>query len=231
MKLTYAAYSGAPFSYILNLPPGQHGQLPTNMLSNTLAASLLLLTPSALAAPTRTHCSCKIVYNDTTSTSPPPSLYTPSTAHWTPGNPSEDESKSPLPAPIAVSVAVCASLGSELERFRHTEPELYDLYMGEEQRRKQEETSTTERRPLPTAVLLRGDQDIINPGHNSHKHHDDHTSRPSKPQGRIVCFASPGTLPPHDYQTSSMGLCALQLIVVLSIFACIVEGLQLCRNL
>ncbi|KAI4945419.1 hypothetical protein J4E86_009306 [Alternaria arbusti] len=88
-------------------------------ISTSLVATLLL-SSTTLAAPTQTHCRCEIVADMPSSSVPASAAYTPSAAHWSPADPSQ--------SPVA-ALNVCASLGSELQKLQHTEPELYDSYM------------------------------------------------------------------------------------------------------
>jgi hypothetical protein len=162
-------------------------------ISTSLVATLLLST-TTLAAPTQTHCRCEIVADMPSSSVPASAAYTPSAAHWSPVNPS--------PSPVT-AVNVCASLGSELEKLQHTEPELYDSYM-------RGAIKDAPQKPVPTAVLM-----------NSHEQHST-----SRPQRRILCHAE-ARLSATEFQSSFVGLWALQMIVVVAILACVAEGVQL----
>lgn len=194
------------------------------MLLNTLSTSLLtiiLFSTTTLAAPTRTHCRCQIVSN----TVPTPAIYTPAAAHWTPVNPSPaNASPSPnafVPAPVALDV--CTSLGSELERFRHTEPELYDLYM----HGSGNSDAAVAQKPIPTSVLL-------NRKETAHAQSSEQQSRALSPENgsRIVCFSEQQTTERFsaEFQSSFLGLWALQIIVVVTVLACVAEGVHLGKN-
>ena len=140
-------------------------------------------------------------------------------------NPSPaNASPSPSPfVPIPVALDVCASLGSELERFRHTEPELYDLYM----HGSGNNDAGAAERPIPTSVLL-------NRKETAHAQSSEQQSRPSSPENRsrIVCFSEQQTTERFsaEFQSSFLGLWALQFIVVVAVLACVAEGVHLGKN-
>ncbi|KAJ4988982.1 hypothetical protein SVAN01_05606 [Stagonosporopsis vannaccii] len=172
------------------------------MRTSTLLTAFLLSTTS-LAAPTRTlartHCRC-ILVSDTFNP-----LETPSAAHWTPA-----AWKPTDPAPSAASqhhdhVEECADLGPELDTFRHTNPDLYDSYMRD---KIAANTVDDEEKPLPTEVLMNREPRP--------------TSRPSE---RIVCYSEPETF--TVYNDSCLTLWGLQIIVAITILACVAEGIHL----
>ncbi|KAH6620126.1 hypothetical protein C7974DRAFT_226736 [Boeremia exigua] len=174
------------------------------MRTTTLFTAFLFSTTS-LAAPTRTqarsHCRC-ILASDA-----PNPLETPSAAHWTPANWKPTE-----PAPSASpqqqqSIDRCTDLGPELENFRHTNPDLYDSYL-REKLASNTVYSDDEEKPLPTEVLMNKEP------------------RPtSRPNERIVCYSEPETF--SAYNGSCLTLWALQLIVAITILACVGEGIHL----
>ncbi|KAI4692042.1 uncharacterized protein J4E84_003010 [Alternaria hordeiaustralica] len=163
-------------------------------ISTSLVATLLL-SSTTLAAPTQTHCRCEIVADMPSSSVPASAAYTPSAAHWSPADPSQ--------SPVA-ALNVCASLGSELQKLQHTEPELYDSYMAGA-------IKDAPQKPVPTAVLM-----------NSHEE----AQSTSSPHRRIVCHAE-SMLSTPEFHSSFVGLWALQMIVVVAILACVAEGLHL----
>ncbi|RMZ72296.1 hypothetical protein GMOD_00007312 [Pyrenophora seminiperda CCB06] len=160
-----------------------------------LVASVLLFTLTTTAAPSRTQtqCRCKIVQE---AAQP---IYTPSAAHWSPAN--------PTPSPVAADV--CASLAIQLERFQHTEPELYHAYMRDA------------KKPVPTNVLMAG-------GSSTETKDAVASSSPQPPpkQGRIACYAAPKSSG-SDFQSSFLSLWALQILILVSILACVAEGIHL----
>lgn len=173
------------------------------MRTSTLLTAFLLSTTS-LAAPTRTqtraHCRCVLV-SDTFNP-----LETPSAAHWTPA-----AWKPTDPTPSASpkhhrNLDKCADLGPELETFRHTNPDLYDSYV-----RDKIAANTAvddEEKPLPTEVLMNREP------------------RPtSRPTERIVCYSEPETF--TAYNDSCLTLWGLQIIVAITILACVGEGIHL----
>ncbi|KAI4637687.1 hypothetical protein J4E83_000504 [Alternaria metachromatica] len=159
-------------------------------ISTSLVATLLL-SSNTLAAPTQTHCRCEIVADMPSSSVPASAAYTPSAAHWSPADPSQ--------SPVA-ALNVCASLGSELQKLQHTEPELYDSYMAGA-------IKDAPQKPVPTAVLM-----------NSHEE----AQSTSSPHRRIVCHAE-SILSTPEFHSSFIGLWALQMIVVVAILACVAE--------
>ncbi|USP82612.1 hypothetical protein yc1106_09886 [Curvularia clavata] len=198
------------------------------MLSTTLSANILttlvLFTSSTLAVPTRTHCQCKIVSNTDSISSPPAASYTPSAAHWTPANPSSDEPSSPIINDI------CTSLGSQLEKFRTTDPELYDLYMRGASP-SPASSNSLDQKPIPTSVLLSGNQEAM----HDYSPEDSSETEPKEGKSRIVCFSTPRSSSQSanslgDFHSSPLALCALQLIVLFSILACVVEGIHLLKT-
>jgi len=126
-------------------------------------------------------------------------MYTPSAAHWSPA----DSSPSPVP------VDVCSSLATQLERFQHTEPELYDAYMRDA------------KKPVPTNVLMAG-------GSTTETKDAVASSSPQSPpqHGRIRCYPAPKPSG-SDFQSSFLSLWALQILIVVSILACVAEGIHL----
>ncbi|KAF1947313.1 hypothetical protein EJ02DRAFT_139939 [Clathrospora elynae] len=168
-------------------------------LSAPIFASLLLSTTTQ-AAPTRTHCRCNIVADDT----PALATYTPLTAHWSPSNPSPSSS---------AANDICASLGPELEKFQHTKPDLYESYI----RKSQLGSPSDEEIPIPTTVLLdfagrKGDG-------------DQESKNAPRPHQKIICYSELDTF--SAYQSSFLGLWALQIVIVVSILACLAEGVHL----
>ncbi|KAJ4374277.1 hypothetical protein N0V83_003018 [Neocucurbitaria cava] len=172
----------------------------------SLILSILFFSTSITAAPTRTHCRCTIV-----SDGPSPAIYTPSSAHWTPSEPS----------PSPPTTDICFNLGAELENFQDTEPDLYDFYI-------EQFKSTTSNEDSPTAITtslnfaarhrLRA---------STQKSHHDSEPRPtSRPQQRIVCHSEPEAFT-SEYQSNFVNLWALQIIIAVSIFACLAEGIHI----
>jgi hypothetical protein len=161
-------------------------------LSTPLLATLLFSTINA--APTRTHCRCSIV-----SDAPSPATYTPSSAHWSPANPSSNR---------IAAVDICESLGPELERIQHTKPELYDSYISPAKA----PSIDDEHRPLPTSVLMEF------PNRNE-------AQPTSLPQQRIVCYSEPELF--STFQSSFFNLWALQITIAVLILICVAEGAQL----
>ncbi|EUC38800.1 hypothetical protein COCCADRAFT_527 [Bipolaris zeicola 26-R-13] len=195
------------------------------MLSNTLLTTLLLFsaqTTTTFALPTRTLCQCKIVPNtqsssSTSTTSSPYAIDSPSAAHWAPASPSEDDSASPSPSPLASST-ICSSLASQLSQFQHTNPDLYALYLQRPPTRSIDDSAPET--PIPTSVLLSATaSDASSTSANGLK---------------IICYedaSTPDTQTPlRDIQSSPLTLLILQLIVVLSIVACIAEALHMLKN-
>lgn len=165
----------------------------------TTLTSFLFFT-ATLAAPTwtqqRSHCRCNLV-SDTLNP-----LETPSAAHWTPAN-----WKTTDPTPSASpyhqqSPDKCATLGPELDNFRHARPDLYESYVRDKIH------SDDEEKPLPTEVLM-----SIEPRPTSASHE------------RIVCYSEPEAF--SAYSDSCLTLWALQIIVAITILACVAEGIHL----
>ena len=168
-------------------------------LSTPLLASLLLSTTSA--APTRTQCRCSIVLD-----APPTTTYTPSSAHWSPANPSSS----------LAAVDICASLGPELERTQQTKPEWYESYM----RPSQAFPVDDEQRPLPTSVLME-----FSSWKGSNSEGSVKGPQPTLgSQQRIVCYSQPELF--STFQSSIINLWALQIIVAVLIFVCVAEGVH-----
>ncbi|KAF3040318.1 hypothetical protein E8E12_008127 [Didymella heteroderae] len=167
----------------------------------TTLTSFLFFT-STLAAPTRTqqrsHCRCVLVSD---AFNP---LETPSAAHWTPAN-WKPTDPTPSASPYhQQSPDKCATLGPELDNFRHARPDLYESYV----RDKIHPTTQDEEKPLPTEVLMSKEP------------------RPtSRPHERIVCYSEPEAF--SAYSDSCLTLWALQIIVAFSILACVAEGIHL----
>ncbi|EMD89906.1 hypothetical protein COCC4DRAFT_185369 [Bipolaris maydis ATCC 48331] len=201
------------------------------MLSNTLLTTLLLFsaqTTTTLALPTKTHCQCKIVPStpsSTSTTSSPYAIDSPSAAHWAPASPSEDESASPSPSPLASST-ICTTLASQLSRFQHTNPDLYALYLQRAPTRSIDDSVA--QNPIPTSVLLSATS-------SSSSSSPSDASSASANGFKIVCYEDEPTpnapAPLRDMQSSPLTLLVLQLVVVLSIVACIAEGLHMLKNL
>jgi hypothetical protein len=130
---------------------------------------------------------------------------TPAPASYTPSaahwSPA-DPSQSPVAA-----VNVCTSLASDLEKLQHTEPELYEAYM-------RGFTKDAPQKPIPTLDLMssRGEG-----------------RSPARPRRRIVCHAvaRPSS---SEFQSSFVGLYALQVILVLAVLACVAEIVHLAKQ-
>lgn len=177
--------------------------------STQLFLALPLVFSSSLAAPTRTHCHCAII---SLSTSRFP-LSTPSTAHWTPADPST--STSPRPN-------LCANLGPELEHFRHTAPDLYEAYIRDASSSSSQTDQDPIAHPIPTTVLLAySGQGRRRPNALGADDAEDDAQAPLQPRQRIVCDA--GSAPVDGEQTSLFNLWALQIIIGVAIFACVAE--------
>ena len=175
------------------------------MRTSTLFTSLIFATAS-LAAPTRTqsrtHCRCVLVSD---SLNP---LETPSAAHWTPAN-WKPTDPTPSASPYhQQSLDKCTNLGPELEHFRHTKPDLYESYVRD---KIAYPSNDEEQKPLPTEVLMNKEP------------------RPtSRPNERIVCYSEPEAF--TAYSDSCLTLWALQVIVAVTILACVAEGIHLCMR-
>lgn len=171
----------------------------------TTLTSFLFFT-ATLAAPTRTqqhsHCTCVLVSD---AFDP---LETPSTAHWTPANWKPTDS-TPSASPYHLqSPDRCATLGPELENFRHAKPDLYQSYVRDKIAAIAPYPSRHEEKPLPTQVLMSKEP------------------RPtSRPNERIVCYSEPEAF--TAYSDSCLTLWALQIIVAITILACVAEGIHL----
>ncbi|KAJ4330620.1 hypothetical protein N0V87_009843 [Didymella glomerata] len=166
----------------------------------TTLTSFLFFT-ATLAAPTRTqqrnHCRCVLV-SDTFNP-----LETPSAAHWTPAN-WKPTDPTPSASPYhQQSPDKCATLGPELDDFRHARPDLYESYV-----RDKVHPSEDEEKPLPTEVLMNKEP---RPTSASHE--------------RIVCYSEPEAF--SAYSDSCLTLWALQIIVAITILACVAEGIHL----
>ncbi|KAH4208134.1 hypothetical protein HBI25_009890 [Parastagonospora nodorum] len=163
--------------------------------ASLFATTILLSTTSA--APTRTHCRCTVVA-DTANV-----ISSPSTAHWTPAQPS--------PSPIFSDI--CSNLGPELENFQHSEPDLYAAYLS----RTEGPSSTNDHQRV-----------FLSPARENGLLARKESSEPrpsSRPRQRIVCRSEPD--PATEYQPSFVTLWVLQVIVVISIMACVAEGIHL----
>lgn len=171
----------------------------------TTLTSFLFFT-ATLAAPTRTqqrsHCRCVLV-SDTFDP-----LETPSAAHWTPAN-WKPTDPTPSASPYhQQSPNKCATLGPELENFRHAKPDLYGSYVRDKIAAIAPYPSHDEEEPLPTEVLMNKEP------------------RPmSRPNERIVCYSEPEAF--SAYSDSCLTLWALQIIVAVTILACVAEGIHL----
>jgi hypothetical protein len=110
----------------------------------------------------------------------------------------------------------CANLGSSLEYFRHTAPEIYDKYFPPSA-----SPTTEDPRPLSTAVLLK-----IAAKHG-HVEYTAHASNPEaqRPGERIVCRSEPEAW--TEFHGSRSTLFSLQVIVAMAFIACIAECLSL----
>lgn len=177
------------------------------MRTTTLLTAFLLSTTS-LAAPTRTQtrtpCRC-ILVSDVFNP-----LETPSAAHWTPAN-----WKATDPTPSASpyhqqTLDKCSSLGPELDNFRHAKPDLYESYVRNKisSQSPYPSDNVEEQKPLPTEVLMSSE------------------ARPtSHADEKIVCYSEPEI---HStYNDSCLTLWTLQIIVAVTILACVVEGIHL----
>ncbi|KAF1934187.1 uncharacterized protein M421DRAFT_415234, partial [Didymella exigua CBS 183.55] len=171
----------------------------------TTLTSFLFFT-ATLAAPTRTlqrsHCSCILVSD---ASNP---LETPSAAHWTPANWKPTDS-TPSASPYHQQTPdKCETLGPELERFRYARPDLYESYVRDKIAAIAPYPSQDEEKPLPTEVLMSKEP------------------RPtSRPNERIVCYSEPEAF--SAYSDSCLTLWALQIIVAVTILACVAEGVHL----
>jgi hypothetical protein len=172
-------------------------------MRTTTFLTTFLLSTTAIAAPTRTqtrtHCRCVLVLDP---------VETPSAAHWTPAhwNPTDP---TPSASPYHQIADKCTNLGPELENFRHAKPDLYESYVRDKVSSKTPyPTDDEEQKPLPTEVLMSSEP------------------RPtSRPNERIVCYSEHETF--SAYNDSCLTLWALQIIVAITILACIAEGIQM----
>ncbi|KAF3039121.1 hypothetical protein E8E11_007398 [Didymella keratinophila] len=167
----------------------------------TTLTSFLFFT-ATLAAPTRTqqrsHCRCVLV-SDTFNP-----LESPSAAHWTPAN-WKPTDPTPSASPYhQQSPDKCATLGPELDNFRHARPDLYESYVRDKIHSDDEEKS------LPTGALISKEP---RPTSTSASHE------------RIVCYSEPEAF--SAYSDSCLTLWALQIIVAITILACVAEGIHL----
>jgi len=166
-------------------------------MHTTSLLTAFLLAATSLAAPTRTqsrtHCRC-ILVSDTFNP-----LQTPSAAHWTPTS-WKITDPTPSVSPYQQdTLDKCATLGPELENFRHAKPDLYASYVRDK---------ISEEKPLPTEVLMNKEP------------------RPTeRPNERIVCYLEPEAF--SAYNGSCLTLWALQIIVAFTILACVAEGIHL----
>ncbi|KAH8723907.1 hypothetical protein GQ44DRAFT_293071 [Phaeosphaeriaceae sp. PMI808] len=164
-----------------------------------LAATFLFSTSTA--APTRTHCRCTVVAD-------PPPVFSPSVAHWTPAQ----------PPPSHTPKDICSNLGPELENFQHTKSDLYDSYLA---RTEGQVDNNDEQQPLTTKVLIN-----YATGRELRARKNGHSEpRPtSRPHPRIVCHSE--AEPFTEYQSSFTTLWVLQIIIAISILACVIEGVH-----
>ncbi|KAF2632654.1 hypothetical protein BU25DRAFT_330095 [Macroventuria anomochaeta] len=176
-------------------------------MRTTILLTTFLLSTTTLAAPTqtqtRTNCRCVLVSD---AFNP---LETPSAAHWTPAN-WKPTDPTPSASPYhQQSLDKCANLGPELENFRHAKPDLYESYVRDKLSSKTPYPShDEEQKPLPTEVLMNKE------------------ARPtSRPNERIVCYSEPEAF--SAYSDSCLTLWALQIIVAVTILACVAEGIHL----
>lgn len=195
---------GVTFETQINSCPAHSSGHNTATMRTAALFTTFLLSATSLAAPTRTqartHCRCILVSD---SFNP---LETPSAAHWTPAawKPT-DPTPSAAPHQRHESIDKCMDLGPELENFRHTNPDLYDSYLRD---KIAANTADDEEKPLPTEVLMNREPRP--------------TSRPSE---RIVCYSEPEAF--TAYKDSCLTLWALQIIVAVTILACVAEGIHL----
>lgn len=174
-------------------------------MRTTSLFTAFLLSTTSFAAPTRTqprtHCHCVLV-SDVFNP-----LQTPSAAHWTPASWKATE-PTPSASPYQQdTLDKCAALGPELENFREAKPDLYASYV----RDKISSEIGNEEKPLPTEALMNKD-----------------SRSSSRPNERIVCYSEPETF--SAYNGSCLTLWALQIIVAITILACVAEGIHLCMR-
>lgn len=173
------------------------------MRSTTLASFFFFFT-ATLAVPTRTlqrsHCRCVLapnVFNP---------LVTPSAEHWTPAN-WKPTDPTPSASPYRQqSPDKCATLGPELENFRHAKPDLYDSYVRDKIAALAPHAS--HEMPLPTEVLM-----------------NELPRSTSRVTEHIVCYSEPEAF--SAYSDSCLTLWALQIIVAMAILACVAEAINL----
>lgn len=170
-------------------------------MRTTSLLTAFLLSTTSLAAPTRTQPRTHCRCILVSDAFNP--LETPSAAHWTPASwRTTDPTPSSSPYRQQENLDKCATLGPELENFRQAKPDLYASYVRDK---------VSEERPLPTEVLMNKEP------------------RPTtRPNERIVCYSEPETF--SAYNGSCLTLWALQIIVALTILACVAEGIHLCMN-
>ncbi|KAJ4384054.1 hypothetical protein N0V86_000898 [Didymella sp. IMI 355093] len=171
----------------------------------TTLTSFLFFT-ATLAAPTRTqqrsHCRC-ILVSDTFNP-----LETPSAAHWTPTN-WKPTDPTPSASPYhQQSPDKCATLGPELDSFRDAKPDLYESYVSDKIAAIAPHPSHDEEKPLSTEALMNQEPRLK-----------------SRPNERIVCYSEPEAV--SAYSDSCLTLWALQVIVAITILACVAEGIHL----
>ncbi|KAH7405933.1 hypothetical protein DE146DRAFT_630630 [Phaeosphaeria sp. MPI-PUGE-AT-0046c] len=180
----------------------------------SLLASALLLSTSALAAPTRTHCRCTVVAD-----AAPAAIFTPSAAHWTPAEPSSTP---------RVFEDPCTNLGPELETFQHTEPELYASYLvgSEQSASTQSDYEHDSQRPISRDVVTRFASAKERGLSARREAEESEVSRPmTRTRQRIVCHSEMDQF--SEYQGSFVTLWILHVIVAVAILACIAEGVHL----
>ncbi|KAF2270838.1 hypothetical protein CC78DRAFT_573195 [Lojkania enalia] len=165
---------------------------------------LILSLPSSIsapvtAAPARTLCRCNIADAIAASSLHPPALET------------------------SGRLDVCSKLGSELENLRRMEPELYQAYIKKQLVEHQPNSTPTEddMRAQTTGVMMKLAANGL--GSSVEKVVRAPTGRTGERRERIICHSEPEVYPAYD--DSQMTLLVLQVIVALTILACIAEGI------
>jgi hypothetical protein len=108
-------------------------------------------------------------------------------------------------APSTFTPDLCSNLGPQLEHFQRTAPDLYASYVA-----KQDATDSV----------------LVNFASKTKRNQQ---QRPAeRPHQRIVCRSESD--PFTAYQSSFVTLWALQIVVAIAIFACMVEGVHMCMR-
>lgn len=207
LRLIYAALTSWSLeSYLFSVTAKSIPVVTFTMLFTSPASILLsavLLSTSTTAAPTRTHCRCRVV------TDAPPAIYTPSAAHWTP-----TES---IPRPEVADF--CANLGPELENFPHAAEAFVSRHS---QQRQQFQNNGDDHSALTASVLV----NFASQNQALERSRSNSEPRPvSRPNQRIVCHSEVDSY--TAYQDSFATLWTLQIIIAVAIFACAAEGIHL----